>query len=108
MPASTPEVSPTCPLRRPRCAAYAPASRPHTLRLARVPLTHASVSGAMLIAMSTWGVFGLCVLGFVLMVLVAPAVRSYGRAAEQVTDMGHKVTADRPEFRKPPDEGSLL
>ncbi len=58
--------------------------------------------------MSTWGVFGLCVFAIVLMVLVAPAVRSYGRAAEQVTDMGHKVTKDRPEFRKPPDEGSLL
>ncbi len=58
--------------------------------------------------MSNLGVGALCLAGFVLMVLVGPAVRSYGRAAEQVTDMGHKVTKDRPEFRRPPDEGNLL
>ena len=58
--------------------------------------------------MSSWGVFGLCVAALVLLVLVAPAVRSYGRAAEISTEMGHKVTKDRPEFRRPPDEGGLL
>jgi hypothetical protein len=58
--------------------------------------------------MSTLGVFAICVLGFVLMVLVAPSVRSFGRAAEEMTDMGHKVGRDAPEFRKPTDEGRLL
>lgn len=63
----------------------------------------------VLIAMSSWGVFGLCAAAFVLLVLVGPAVRSFGRAAEMTTDMGHKVsTKDRPEFRRPPDQGSLL
>ena len=58
--------------------------------------------------MSSWAVFGLCVAGIVLLVLVGPAVSNFGRAAEQVTDMGHKVTKDRPEFGRPPDEGNLL
>ena len=58
--------------------------------------------------MSSLGVGALSLAGFVLLVLVAPAVRSFGRAAEISTDMGHKVTTDRPEFRRPPDEGSLL
>jgi hypothetical protein len=62
----------------------------------------------MVVAMSSLGVFALCVAGFVLLVLVGPAVSNFGRAAEQVTDMGHKVTKDRPEFRRPPDEGGLL
>lgn len=58
--------------------------------------------------MSNLGVGALCLAAFVLMILVAPAVRSFGRAAEQVTEMGHNVTKDRPEFRKPRDEGNLL
>lgn len=62
----------------------------------------------MVVAMSDLGVGALCVAGLVLMVLVAPAVRSFGRAAEISTEMGHKVTKDRPEFRRPPDEGGLL
>ena len=62
----------------------------------------------MVVAVSSWGVFGICLAGFVLLMLVGPAVRNFGRAAEQVTDMGHKITKDRPEFRKPPNEGDLL
>lgn len=62
----------------------------------------------MVLAVSTPGVFALCVAAIVLLVLVAPGVRNFGRAAEQVTDMGHKVTSDRPEFKRPPDEGGLL
>ena len=62
----------------------------------------------MVLAVSSLGVLALCLTGFVLLLLVGPAVRNFGRAAEQVTDMGHKITKDRPEFRKPPDEGDLL
>jgi hypothetical protein len=62
----------------------------------------------MVVAMSSLGVFALCVAGIVLLVLVGPAVTNFGRAAEKMTDMGHRVDHDRPEFRKPPDEGNLL
>jgi hypothetical protein len=53
-------------------------------------------------------IFLLCVVAVVLMLLVAPAVRAHGRNAEEMTDAGHKVRRDAPEFRKPPDEGGLL
>ena len=64
--------------------------------------------GPMVVAVSSLGVFALCVAAIVLLVVVAPAVRTHGRAAEQMTDMGHKVTRERAEFRRPPDEGDLL
>ena len=62
----------------------------------------------MVVAMSSFGVFALCVPGFVLLVLVGSAVSNFGRAAEQISESGHKITRDRPEFSKPPDEGRLL
>ncbi len=58
--------------------------------------------------MSSLGVFALCAGALALLLLVAPAVRAHGRAAEEMTEQGHKVTRDRPEFRKPPHEGDLL
>jgi hypothetical protein len=64
--------------------------------------------GPMFIAVSHLGAVGLGLAAFVLLILVGGAVGGFGRAAERITAQGNDVRTDRPEFRRPPDEGGLL
>jgi hypothetical protein len=62
----------------------------------------------MLLAVSTLGAIGLSLVAVAGLVAAGWALAPFGRAAERFTDQGHTVSTDRPEFRRPPDEGGLL
>jgi hypothetical protein len=59
-------------------------------------------------AVSTLGAVGLSLAAVAALVAVGWALAPFGRTAERFTEQGHTVSTDRPEFRRPPDEGGLL
>lgn len=62
----------------------------------------------LILAVSQLGAAALGVLAVAALLAVGWALLPFGRIAERFTVRGDAVARDRPEFRRPPDEGGLL
>ena len=62
----------------------------------------------MVIAVSTFEVVVIVAILVVGLLLAGGGLGAFGRAAESHSPHGDKLSSDRAEFRRPPDEGGLL